>query len=232
MPISRWTAAACIGCGACVAACKNASAQLFVSAKISHLALLPQGKAERYDRVVTMIEQIDAGRLRQLLERRRMRSGLPEGDPDLQHRAHDARIRPRGADERANNGRRSYAIRPSRSNDTASTSPFGEHGLSRYASPSHSPCFSSNSKSLKPVKYKTFSAGSSRRSRCASSCPSMPGIRSSVSSRSNVPSLDAISEASSPLDADGDFVAGIQQDRLDELTNRLVVVDDEDTPAR
>src|SRR4030081_1186839 len=52
--------AACIGCGACVAACKNASAHLFVSAKISHLALLPQGQPERYRRVVTMIEQADA----------------------------------------------------------------------------------------------------------------------------------------------------------------------------
>src|SRR3989442_5513464 len=52
--------AACIGCGACVAACKNASAHLFMSAKISHLALLPQGRVERDRRVVTMIEQTDA----------------------------------------------------------------------------------------------------------------------------------------------------------------------------
>ena len=52
--------AACIGCGACVAACKNASAHLFVSAKISHLALLPQGQLERRSRVVAMIEQADA----------------------------------------------------------------------------------------------------------------------------------------------------------------------------
>jgi succinate dehydrogenase / fumarate reductase, iron-sulfur subunit len=52
--------AACIGCGACVAACKNASAHLFMSAKISHLALLPQGRLERRSRVVTMIEQADA----------------------------------------------------------------------------------------------------------------------------------------------------------------------------
>jgi succinate dehydrogenase / fumarate reductase iron-sulfur subunit len=52
--------AACIGCGACVAACKNASAPLFMSAKISHLALLPQGQVERYRRVVTMIDQADA----------------------------------------------------------------------------------------------------------------------------------------------------------------------------
>ena len=52
--------AACIGCGACVAACKNASAHLFMSAKISHLALLPQGQVERYSRVVAMINQADA----------------------------------------------------------------------------------------------------------------------------------------------------------------------------
>src|SRR3989442_1708001 len=52
--------AACIGCGACVAACKNASAHLFMSAKISHLSLLPQGQVERYRRVISMIEQADA----------------------------------------------------------------------------------------------------------------------------------------------------------------------------
>src|ERR671937_1798749 len=52
--------AACIGCGACVAACKNASAHLFMSAKIAHLSLLPQGRVERYRRVVAMIEQADA----------------------------------------------------------------------------------------------------------------------------------------------------------------------------
>ena len=53
-------AAACIGCGACVAACKNASAMLFTSAKISQLALLPQGKAERHTRVEKMIWQMEA----------------------------------------------------------------------------------------------------------------------------------------------------------------------------
>jgi succinate dehydrogenase / fumarate reductase iron-sulfur subunit len=52
--------AACIGCGACVAACKNASAHLFMGAKISHLALLPQGQLERAGRAVRMIEQADA----------------------------------------------------------------------------------------------------------------------------------------------------------------------------
>ncbi|MBU6340068.1 MAG: succinate dehydrogenase/fumarate reductase iron-sulfur subunit [Bacteroidetes bacterium] len=52
-------AAACIGCGACVAACPNASAMLFTSAKISHLALLPQGQVERQRRVIEMIAQMD-----------------------------------------------------------------------------------------------------------------------------------------------------------------------------
>ena len=52
-------AAACIGCGACVAACKNASAMLFVSAKVSQLALLPQGQAERKKRALAMVQQMD-----------------------------------------------------------------------------------------------------------------------------------------------------------------------------
>ncbi len=52
-------AAACIGCGACVAACKNASAMLFVAAKVSHLNLLPQGKPEKYQRALAMVEQMD-----------------------------------------------------------------------------------------------------------------------------------------------------------------------------
>jgi len=53
-------AAQCIGCGACVAACKNASAMLFVSAKVSHLGLLPQGQPERDRRVLNMVRQMDA----------------------------------------------------------------------------------------------------------------------------------------------------------------------------
>src|SRR5689334_8399448 len=52
--------AACIACGACVAACKNASAALFTSAKITHLSLLPQGQPERGQRVVAMVERHDA----------------------------------------------------------------------------------------------------------------------------------------------------------------------------
>lgn len=57
---SAMDAAQCIGCGACVAACKNASAMLFTSAKISQLALLPQGKTESFSRVENMMAQMDA----------------------------------------------------------------------------------------------------------------------------------------------------------------------------
>lgn len=53
-------AAACIGCGACAAACPNASAMLFTAAKVSHLALLPQGRPERTERVLGMVRQMDA----------------------------------------------------------------------------------------------------------------------------------------------------------------------------
>jgi succinate dehydrogenase / fumarate reductase iron-sulfur subunit len=53
-------AATCIGCGACVAACPNASAMLFTAAKVTHLSLMPQGQPERHQRVVAMVEQMDA----------------------------------------------------------------------------------------------------------------------------------------------------------------------------
>src|ERR1700674_5387340 len=53
-------AAACIGCGACVAACPNGAAQLFTAAKIQHLNLLPQGQAERWDRTVNMVETMES----------------------------------------------------------------------------------------------------------------------------------------------------------------------------
>jgi succinate dehydrogenase iron-sulfur subunit len=65
IPISKMTAeeamdaAACIGCGACVAACKNSSAMLFVGAKVAHLGRLPQGDAEREKRVIAMVEQME-----------------------------------------------------------------------------------------------------------------------------------------------------------------------------
>jgi succinate dehydrogenase / fumarate reductase iron-sulfur subunit len=54
-----FAASACIGCGACVAACKNSSAMLFVSAKVSQLSMLPQGKPERESRVVAMVKKMD-----------------------------------------------------------------------------------------------------------------------------------------------------------------------------
>jgi succinate dehydrogenase / fumarate reductase iron-sulfur subunit len=56
---SAFDAATCIGCGACVAACPNASAMLYVAAKVAHLNLLPQGQPERYARVVRMVEAMD-----------------------------------------------------------------------------------------------------------------------------------------------------------------------------
>tara|TARA_B110000046_G_scaffold147095_1_gene154644 strand:+ start:3910 stop:4650 length:741 start_codon:yes stop_codon:yes gene_type:complete len=56
---NAFDAATCIGCGACVAACKNSSAMLFVSAKVSQLALLPQGQVERKERVLSMVDQMD-----------------------------------------------------------------------------------------------------------------------------------------------------------------------------
>lgn len=56
---TAFAAAACIGCGACVAACKNSSAMLFLSAKVSHLALLPQGAPESKTRVLNMVAQMD-----------------------------------------------------------------------------------------------------------------------------------------------------------------------------
>ncbi|HZD84627.1 MAG TPA: succinate dehydrogenase/fumarate reductase iron-sulfur subunit [Gemmatimonadaceae bacterium] len=56
---SSMDAAACIGCGACVAACPNASASLFTAAKITHLGLLPQGQPERYRRALQMVDQMD-----------------------------------------------------------------------------------------------------------------------------------------------------------------------------
>lgn len=66
LPISKedadeaFMSAACIGCGACVAACKNASAMLFVSAKVTQLAMLPQGQPEAKKRVLAMVNQMDA----------------------------------------------------------------------------------------------------------------------------------------------------------------------------
>ena len=84
--------AACIGCGACVAACKNASAHLFMSAKLTHLGVLPQGAVEKNERAGQGERAGRCRRLRQLLERRRMRSGLPEGHSDFEYRPHAAGV--------------------------------------------------------------------------------------------------------------------------------------------
>jgi succinate dehydrogenase / fumarate reductase iron-sulfur subunit len=65
IPVSKsradkaFVAAACIGCGACIAACPNASAMLFVAARVTHLSLLPQGEPERSHRVLAMVEAMD-----------------------------------------------------------------------------------------------------------------------------------------------------------------------------
>ena len=55
-----WGSSTCIGCGACVAACPNASAMLFTSAKVSHLNMMPQGEVEATQRVLNMINQMDS----------------------------------------------------------------------------------------------------------------------------------------------------------------------------
>jgi len=81
-------AAACIGCGACVAACPNGSAMLFTSAKVSQLGLLPQGQPERYIRVQKMVGGDGRLRLRDLQQPPRVRGGLSQG--------HQHRVHPRG----------------------------------------------------------------------------------------------------------------------------------------
>ena len=74
-------AAACIGCGACVAACPNAAAALFTGAKISHLDLLPQGQPEAVPARAGHGRADERTSVRQLHQHRRMRSGLPEVHP-------------------------------------------------------------------------------------------------------------------------------------------------------
>ncbi len=91
-------AASCIGCGACVAACPNASAMLFVGAKVSQLALLPQGQPERHDRVRNMVAQMDAERFGTCTNHGECESGLSEGHPHGVHRAHERGLPPRGSD--------------------------------------------------------------------------------------------------------------------------------------
>ncbi|HJS58714.1 MAG TPA: succinate dehydrogenase/fumarate reductase iron-sulfur subunit [Vicinamibacteria bacterium] len=72
-------AAACIGCGACVAACPNASAMLFVSAKASHLNLLPQGQPEKESRVLNMVEAMDAAGFGTCTNHRDCEAACPKG---------------------------------------------------------------------------------------------------------------------------------------------------------
>jgi succinate dehydrogenase / fumarate reductase iron-sulfur subunit len=72
-------AAACIGCGACVAACPNASAMLFTAAKVSHLALLPQGQPERSARVRRMAAQMDAEKFGSCTNHGECEAACPKG---------------------------------------------------------------------------------------------------------------------------------------------------------
>ena len=92
-------AAACIGCGACVAMCPNASAALFIGAKIAHLGLLPQGQPERDRRAIAMVVQMKP-KASALHQHRRVRSGLPEGDQARSHRPDEPRF-PEGELDRA-----------------------------------------------------------------------------------------------------------------------------------
>ena len=89
--------AACIGCGACVAACKNASAVLFTSAKINHLALLAAGPDRAQPPCRGDGRPPRRRRVWELFERRRVRGGLPEGNCDHEHRADESRVLPRDA---------------------------------------------------------------------------------------------------------------------------------------
>ena len=85
-------AAECIGCGACVAACPNASGMLFLSAKVSHLGQLPQGQPERHERVRAMVGPARPGGVRALHEHQRVRGRLPEGDQRRTHRPAQPRL--------------------------------------------------------------------------------------------------------------------------------------------
>ncbi len=101
---AAFDAATCIGCGACVAACPNASSMLFTAAKVTHLGLLPQGQPERDDRVVNMVAQQDRRGLRRLHEHRRVLRGLPQGHLDGDHLAAQPRPARRPARRRGAHG--------------------------------------------------------------------------------------------------------------------------------
>ena len=83
-------AAACIGCGACVAACPNGSASLFTAAKISHLTLLPQGQPERERRVMKMVEAMDREHFGNCTMHRECEAVCPKIDQRQLHRAHES----------------------------------------------------------------------------------------------------------------------------------------------
>ena len=85
-------AAACIGCGACVAACPNGAAQLFTSAKLEHLNLLPQGQAERWDRTIAMVETMESY-FGSCTNHRECEAACPEVDLDRLHRADEQGLR-------------------------------------------------------------------------------------------------------------------------------------------
>jgi succinate dehydrogenase / fumarate reductase iron-sulfur subunit len=74
-------AAACIGCGACVAACPNASASLFVAAKITHLGMVPQGQPERSERALRMIARMDAEGFGSCTNHEECEAACPKGIP-------------------------------------------------------------------------------------------------------------------------------------------------------
>ena len=95
-----FNAATCIGCGACVATCKNASAMLFVSAKVSQFALLPQGQPERKRRVTRMVEQMDKEGFWQLHQHRGMCRRVSQRHRFDQHRADEPRLPERLCDGR------------------------------------------------------------------------------------------------------------------------------------
>ena len=85
-------AAACIGCGACVAACPNASAALFTGAKITHLGLCRKVSPSAILRALRMVTQMNAEGLRELHEHRRMHRRLSERDSAGSHRPHEPRL--------------------------------------------------------------------------------------------------------------------------------------------
>ena len=99
-------AAACIGCGACVAMCPNASASLFMGAKISHLGLLPQGAARALASRASHGCAGQSGAIRQLHEHRRMRSRLSQADQAGNHRPDERRFPARQLDRPRGRGRK------------------------------------------------------------------------------------------------------------------------------